>query len=401
MSGTSLDGVDVALLETDGEAIQGFGPTGYRPYSEAERDLLRRALQAGATLSERTARPGVLAEAEAFVTRVQAETVEAFLETERIDKTAVDVVGFHGQTVLHRPERRLTVQIGNGQGLARRLGLPVVYDLRAADVAAGGQGAPLVPVYHQALARTLARPHPIAVLNVGGVANVTFVDGGDPIACDTGPGNALIDDFMRARTGAPLDRDGDQAARGRVHEDFIARVLKDAFFALPCPKSLDRNAFAYANLGLPELSVADGAATLSALTAAAVARVVPHLPAPPRTWVVAGGGAHNATLMRMLAERIAPASVETADDAGWSADALEAQAFAYLAVRSWRGLPLTFPKTTGVAGADEGRAAGPAEPQLTGARVWCTFCPHSPEQPARPIKNNQILNADQGHRTGA
>ena len=186
------------------------------------------------------------------------------------------------------------------------------------------------------------------MLNVGGVANVTFVDGGDPVACDTGPGNALIDDFMRARTGSPLDRDGDQAAKGRVHEDFIARVLADAFFALPCPKSLDRNAFAYANLALPDLSVADGAATLSALTAASVARIVPHLPAPPKTWIVSGGGAHNPTLMRMLAERLAPATVETADAVGWSADALEAQAFAYLAVRSLRGLPLTFPKTTGV-----------------------------------------------------
>ncbi len=348
MSGTSLDGVDVALLETDGEAIQGFGPTGYRPYSEAERDLLRRALEAGVALTDRTARPGVLAEAEAFVTRVQAETVKAFLETERIDRASIDVVGFHGQTVLHRPDKGLTVQIGDGAALARRLFMTVVHDLRAADVAAGGQGAPLVPVYHQALARTLERPHPIAVLNVGGVANVTFVDGGDPIACDTGPGNALIDDFMRARTGAPLDRDGDQAARGRVHEDFIRRVLEDAFFALPCPKSLDRNAFAYAKLGLPEFSVSDGAATLSALTAAAVARVVPHLPTPPKTWIVSGGGAHNPTLMRMLSERLAPATVDTADAAGWSADALEAQAFAYMAVRSWRGLPLTFPTTTGV-----------------------------------------------------
>ena len=204
-----------------------------------------------------------------------------------------------------------------------------------------------MPVYHQALARTLRRPHPIAVLNVGGVANVTFVDGGDPVACDTGPGNALIDDFMRARTGAPLDRDGDQAAKGRVHEDFIARVLEDAFFGLPCPKSLDRNAFAHANLGLPEFSVPDGAATLSALTAVSVARIVPHLPAPPASWIVSGGGAHNPTLVRMLAERLAPATVETADAIGWSSDALEAQAFAYLAVRSLRGLPLTFPKTTG------------------------------------------------------
>jgi anhydro-N-acetylmuramic acid kinase len=233
--------------------------------------------------------------------------------------------------------------------LARRLGLPVVCDFRAADVAAGGQGAPLVPVFHQALARDLDRPHPIAVLNVGGVANVTFVDGGDPIACDTGPGNALIDDFMRARTGAPLDRDGDQAAKGRVDEAFVARVLADGFFGLPYPKSLDRNAFAFANIGLPDFSVADGAATLSALTAASVARIVPHLPAPPRAWIVAGGGARNPTLMRMLAERLKPATVETADAVGWSSQSIEAQAFAYLAVRCMRALPLTFPATTGVA----------------------------------------------------
>jgi anhydro-N-acetylmuramic acid kinase len=348
MSGTSLDGVDVALIETDGERITGLGPTGYRAYAEAERALLRRALAEGARLSERKGRPGVLAEAEAFVTAVHAETVETFLKEERIDRSDVAVVGFHGQTVLHRPQARLTVQIGDGAGLARRLDMTVVHDFRAADVAAGGQGAPLVPVFHQALARDLARSHPIAVLNVGGVANVTYVDGGDPIACDTGPGNALIDDFMRARTGAPLDRDGDQAAKGRVHEDFVKRVLADAFFGRPCPKSLDRNAFAYANLDLPDFSTADGAATLSALTAASVARIVPHLPAAPRAWIVAGGGARNPTLMRMLAQRLKPATVETADAAGWSADALEAQAFAYLAVRALRGLPLTFPTTTGV-----------------------------------------------------
>ena len=348
MSGTSLDGVDAALIETDGERIAAFGPTFYRAYADGERDLLRRALGQGATLTDRKARPGVLAEADAFVTGVHAETVEAFLTAERIERASVAVVGFHGQTVLHKPAERLTVQIGDGVKLAQQLGLPVAYDFRAADVAAGGQGAPLVPVFHQALARDLAHPHPIAVLNVGGVANVTFVDGSDPIACDTGPGNALIDDFMRARTGAPLDRDGDQAAKGRVDEDFVARVLAGPFFAQRCPKSLDRNAFAFANIGLPDFSVADGAATLSALTAAAVARVVPLLPSPPRSWIVAGGGAHNPTLMRMLADRLKPATVETADDAGWSADALEAQAFAYLAVRTMRGLPLTFPSTTGV-----------------------------------------------------
>ena len=347
MSGTSLDGVDVALIETDGERIGRFGPVGYRPFSGAEQDLLRAALSAGVSLSDRTARPGVLAEAEAFVTRVHAETVEDFLRTEHIDKSDVAVIGFHGQTVLHRPAARLTVQIVDGQALARRVGIAVAHDFRAADVAAGGQGAPLVPIFHQALARELDRVHPIAVLNVGGVANVTFVDGGDPVACDTGPGNALIDDFMRARTGAPLDRDGDQASRGLADEGFVERVLADKFFDLPCPKSLDRNAFAFANIGLPDFSVADGAATLSALTAASVARVVKHMPEPPKSWIVAGGGARNPTLMRMLAERLKPAIVETADAVGWASQSIEAQAFAYLAVRTLNGLPLTFPQTTG------------------------------------------------------
>ena len=348
MSGTSLDGVDVALIETDGARISAFGPVGYRPYSDEERALLRAALADGAGLAERTARPGALAQAEDFVTRVHAETVEAFLDAEHIARGDIAIVGFHGQTVLHKPAARLTVQIGDGAALAKRLKIPVAYDFRAADVAAGGQGAPLVPIFHQALARDLDRPHPIAVLNVGGVANVTVVDGGDPVACDTGPGNALIDDFMRARTGSPLDRDGDEASRGKVNEDFVARVLAHPFFDLPCPKSLDRNAFAFANIGLPDFTVADGAATLSALTAASVARVVARLPIPPRSWIVAGGGARNPTLMRMLGERLAPATVETADAVGWSSQSIEAQAFAYLAVRTLNGLPITFPLTTGV-----------------------------------------------------
>jgi anhydro-N-acetylmuramic acid kinase len=349
MSGTSLDGVDVALIETDGERIAALGPTGYRPYSDEERALLRAALADGAKLNDRWSRPGILAEADAFVTRVHAEAVEDFLKTEHIDKSRVAIVGFHGQTVLHRPAARLTVQIGDGAALAKRLGLPVAFDFRAADVAAGGQGAPLVPIFHQALARDLDHPHPIAVLNVGGVANVTFVDGGDPVACDTGPGNALIDDFMRARTGAPLDRDGDQASRGHADEKFVANVLAHQFFDLPCPKSLDRNAFAFANIGLPDFSVENGAATLSALTAASVARVVRHLPEPPKAWIVAGGGARNPTLMRMLAERLAPATVETADAVGWQSQSIEAQAFAYLAVRTLNDLPITFPLTTGIA----------------------------------------------------
>jgi anhydro-N-acetylmuramic acid kinase len=348
MSGTSMDGIDVALVETDGMRVTRFGPGATHPFRDDEREVLRGAIAAARTLRDRDARPGMLREAEALVTALHAAAVERLLRENGIDRASVDVVGFHGQTVLHRPAARLTIQIGNGEALARRLGLQVVYDFRAADVAAGGQGAPLVPIFHQALARTLARPYPVGVLNVGGVANVTWVGDGDPVACDTGPGNAMIDDFMRTRAGDAYDANGEAAARGRVDEDFVARMLAHPFFAARPPKSLDRNDFALSNVGLPPLSVADGAATLAALTASAVARIVPHLPAPPRSWIVAGGGARNRTLVRMLAERLAPATVETAAEVGWSADVLEAQAFAFLAVRTLRGLPITFPSTTGV-----------------------------------------------------
>jgi anhydro-N-acetylmuramic acid kinase len=353
MSGTSLDGVDIAAVSTDGEHITALGPRGYRPYMEAERVLLRRALAEATALDDRAARPGALAAAEGLVTLVHGEAVARFLTEHRIRP---DIIGFHGQTVLHRPERRLTVQIGAGDALARLTGIPVAYDFRAADVAAGGQGAPLVPVFHRALAAGLDRPRPLMVLNIGGVANVTWLgaETDDPIACDTGPGNALIDDFVHARSGAAFDEGGETAARGIVDEAWLVRTLADPFFAKPPPKSLDRNAFAESIETLRELSLEDGAATLAAFTAASVARIVPHLPRPPANVIVAGGGARNHTLIRMLAERLAPATVETAEAVGWSGDALEAQAFAFLAARHVRGLPITFPGTTGVARAMTG-----------------------------------------------
>jgi len=227
----------------------------------------------------------------------------------------------------------------------------VVYDFRAADVAAGGHGAPMVPVFHRAMLRLLKRAHPVGVLNLGGVANITFINGGaELVACDTGPGNALIDDFVRLRTGQPQDDEGRAAAAGKVDEAAVARVLKHPFFATPPPKSLDRNAFRHwvtEEGRLASKSTQDGAATLTAITAAAIAHAITVLPRPPVAWIVAGGGTRNPTLMRMLAERLAPAQVETAGAVGWSADALEAQAFAYLAVRTLKGLPLTFPTTTG------------------------------------------------------
>jgi anhydro-N-acetylmuramic acid kinase len=348
MSGTSQDGVDVALIDTDGERISHFGATACRPYTRDERTLLRSATAAAANLTERNARPGLVAAAEELVNNAHAEAVESFLGSNGLQPGDLAAVGFHGQTLLHRPERGLTVQIGNGQALAQRLGIPVVYDFRAADVAAGGQGAPLASIFHRALVRNLHREPPVAVLNVGGVANVTFIDGDQLIACDTGPGNALLDDFLRVQTGQPLDVDGHHAAAGRIHDDMIARLLQHPFFALPPPKSLDRNDFRqWTGDALDGIGTDDGAATLTALTAAAVARVVPLLPRAPKSWIVSGGGACNPTLMRMFAERLAPAHVEAAHAVGWSADSLEAQAFAYLAVRSLRGLPLTFPGTTG------------------------------------------------------
>jgi anhydro-N-acetylmuramic acid kinase len=291
-----------------------------------------------------------VAEAERLVNDAHVEAVQAFLAANSLSPESVAAIGFHGQTLLHRPERGLTLQIGDGQRLAARLGIPVVYDFRSADVAAGGQGAPLAPVFHRALVQQLPGERPIAVLNVGGVANATYIDGDTLIACDTGPGNALLDDFLRLRTGQPLDTDGRMAAAGAVNAAVIAQLLAHPFFALPPPKSLDRNDFReWTGDVLDGIGIEDGAATLTALTAAAVARIVPHLPRAPKTWIVAGGGARNPTLMRMLAERLAPARIESAHEAGWSIDSLEAQAFAYLAVRSLRGLPITYPGTTGVA----------------------------------------------------
>src|ERR1700716_3417298 len=256
MSGTSLDGVDVALIETDGRRVRAFGPSAYRPYSEREPRLLRQALFEAVDLPQRDARPGILREAERAVTLAHAEAVAAFTAQNRITCSEIDIVGFHGQTVLHRPERRLTVQIGDAAALARAIHIPVMHDFRAADVAAGGQGAPFVPVYHRALAQSLEREGPMVVVNIGGVSNITYIDGSDTlIACDTGPGNALLDDFMVRMTGRPFDCEGRMAAQGAADGAWVARALAQPFFALPPPKSLDRNDFS--SLALPALSPAD------------------------------------------------------------------------------------------------------------------------------------------------
>jgi anhydro-N-acetylmuramic acid kinase len=347
MSGTSMDGVDVAFIETDGKSDVRQGPKGFFPYSDSDRATLREALNEATSLTDRDARPGALAKAQAIVTGRHSAAIADFLSDNGLTRAGVDIVGFHGQTVLHRPERRLTVQIGDGDSLARTLGMPVAWDMRAADVAAGGQGAPLVPVYHRALAEAAQLDLPAAVLNIGGVANITFLpEHGDPIAFDTGPGNALLDDLMLERTGTAMDRDGATAARGTVNEPVLQRLLDHPYFVKPAPKSLDRNDFSRGPVA--DLSTADAAATLTAFTAASVARSLDLVPQRPTKIIVCGGGASNPTLMKMLAQRCG-VDLMSADAMGWSADAMEAQAFAYLAVRALNGLPLTFPGTTGVA----------------------------------------------------
>lgn len=336
MSGTSMDGVDVAAIETDGERVSWTGPSVTVPYAPGFRARLDRAVRDPAAADDLVALASDLTDA-------HAAAVEAFLPALGDARRRVDLVGFHGHTLFHRPAERRTCQLGDGARLAARLGIDVVYDFRSADVAAGGQGAPLAPVYHRALAAALARP--VAVLNLGGVGNVTWIGQGEPIAFDTGPGNGLIDDWVRAHTDRPYDIDGRIAAAGRVDQARLAELLAHPYFERVPPKSLDRLDFTLAPI--QGLGLEDGAATLAAFTARAVARAQEHLPALPERWLVTGGGRRNATLMRMLADALGT-QVEPIEAIGADGDALEAQAFAFMAVRSTRGLPISFPTTTGV-----------------------------------------------------
>lgn len=347
MSGTSLDGIDIALITTDGEETVKRGPSRTYPYVPAQRAMLKDALKDALSLKDRRERPPSLAEVEWSLSEWHALAVEAFRQDFGLTSTDIDVIGFHGQTVLHRPERRLTVQLGDGQLLARRLNTRVVYDLRADDIAAGGQGAPLVPVYHRALAASL-EVLPLAFLNIGGVSNVTWIgEDGRLVAFDTGPGNALLDDWALKTTGQPVDIGGRLAFSGRVHEAVLAQFLGDSFFEEQPPKSLDRDSFASLDLG--GLSPGDGAATLTAFTAGSVALARNWFPEDPKCWVICGGGRKNPALMAALrsALKLGPEAIIPAEAAGFNGDSMEAEAWAYLAVRALRELPITFPGTTG------------------------------------------------------
>jgi len=336
MSGTSMDGVDAALVETDGTDIFGLGPFVAIPYGEEFRDRLKPLL--GRPMN------GHGEDVVRDLTLYHAEAAHRLLADAGLAAADVDVLGFHGQTVFHDPANGVTCQIGDAPLLANETGIDVVADFRANDVAAGGEGAPFAPVYHVAMAQKLERP--VAVLNIGGVANVTWIspDGG-AIAFDTGPGNALIDDWVHQKSDLAFDKGGKLARQGQINQTALSALMDNAYFDLPAPKSLDRDAFSLTPI--EGLSLEDGAATLVAFTAASIARAEVLLPASPLRWLASGGGRHNPTIMAALRGALS-APVEPVETAGWNGDAIEAQAFAYLAARSLRGLPLSYPQTTGV-----------------------------------------------------
>lgn len=339
MSGTSLDGVDAAILQTDGVRIYGFGPSDYRAYTAKQQEVLTSHL--GSWQEDDSAH------AAKIVKDAHIAVMQRF--------ESVDIAGFHGQTLAHDPGGRGTHQCGDGQRLADALGYPVAWDFRTADVAAGGQGAPLAPFYHFALAKWIKADAPLAFLNLGGVGNITWVDPrcddpADPdalLAFDTGPANAPMNDLMQARRSVAYDKDGALAASGHVDAAILSDFMAHPYFAKPVPKSLDRDAFHGLTKAVADLDDADAAATLAQAVVQSVTLACAACPTMPRQLLVTGGGRHNKTVMSGLADALA-CDVSPVEAVGLDGDMLEAQAFAYLAVRAARGLPISSPQTTGV-----------------------------------------------------
>nr|WP_281436275.1 anhydro-N-acetylmuramic acid kinase [Ciceribacter sp. L1K22] len=351
MSGTSMDGIDVALLATDGRETVERGPFLSVSYDPDFRERLKAGLETAKTIHERHERPGDLADLERDLTLRHVDAVNDFLKQNSILPGDIDVIGFHGQTVLHRPYAALTVQIGDGQLLADRTGIATVFDMRANDIAHGGQGAPLVPAYHAALAARLEdRTSPVCFVNIGGISNLTYI-GPDHeiIAFDSGPGNTLIDQWVEENAGVPYDQGGRIASEGTIIMALADRYLDHPFFTSDTRRSLDRSDFRPP--AADEAGLHDGARTLAYVTAASVMRSAGHLSAMPKCFIICGGGRLNGAVMEDLAEMASrhDAQVLTAEEAGFDGDAMEAEAWAYLSVRSLAGLPLTFPGTTGVA----------------------------------------------------
>lgn len=348
MSGTSMDGIDVALVRSDGSALVERGPFLTVEYAPAFRRALAEALDTATEIRSRDQRPGNLAEVERELTELHAQAVRSFANRHAIALDSIDLVGFHGQTVLHRPEKQLTVQIGDGQQLADAVGIPVVYDMRVADMKAGGEGAPLAPAYHGALAQQLGRSGAVAFINIGGISNITCVSGdGHLHAFDTGPGNTLIDQWVEAKAGIPFDQGGAIASEGGIIRSMVDAYLQADFFTDNRRRSLDRNDFRP-----PEATSAtleDGARSLARVTAEGIVKSSQALPQFPETWIVCGGGRSNNVIMSDLAEVLSPhgGDVLAAEEVGLDGDAMEAEAWAYLAIRSLKGLPISWPDTTG------------------------------------------------------
>lgn len=350
MTGTALDGeIDVALLETDGTGITSFGPFLQVPYGDTDRQVLSDAVQAALNWEFDGPEPAVLASAERLITRLYAHAVRTLLDHAGMAAEEVRAIGGHGLTVLHRPERAgggRTRQLLDGSALAKDLGMTVVCDFRSADVAAGGQGAPLAPIYHAALLSMAGFSAPAAFLNLGGVGNLTWWGGGEElVALDTGPANGPVNEWIESHGRGTFDRNGAIAAAGRVDEGRLLEILDRPWFDQPAPKSLDRYDFP-ASL-VRGMSLEDGAATLTALCGASVAIGLNRLPIRPKALVVGGGGRHNPVMMAQITARTGIGLID-ADAIGMRGDAVEAECFAMLAMRSLLGLPLGFPKTTGV-----------------------------------------------------
>jgi anhydro-N-acetylmuramic acid kinase len=342
MSGTSMDGIDIAMLKTDGENSITGKAVGTAIYPARLREQLIELVG-----HPEQAATGDVSDITQAVTDSHCDAVENFLSQHTIDRHTINVIGFHGQTVFHAPERGITRQLFDGTRAAKRLGIDTVCQFRLADVAAGGQGAPLAPLYHQALARASGLDLPIIILNLGGVANVTYIDQAMITAFDTGPASALLDDFVRERIGSSFDKDGLLAQSGQIQHKIVNDFLSSDYFNRSPPKSLDRNAFhAWMNFVAP-LSNSDGAATLAAFTIESIIAALRHLPNSPKQWLVGGGGRHNLFFMHGLQHRLG-VPVEPVESIGWNGDMLEAECFAWLAVRVLKGLPLSLPTTTGV-----------------------------------------------------
>ncbi|MEP3278158.1 MAG: anhydro-N-acetylmuramic acid kinase [Stappiaceae bacterium] len=367
MTGTVLDGdIDVALIRTDGVSVQEFGHFALKPYRQDVNKKIAEAFSAAQSWQFDQNEPDVFTQAEHALTKAQSEAVRDVVIEAGLSMKDIAIIGFHGQTVLHRAptssKHGQTRQLGDGKLMADCLQTPVAFDFRSADMAAGGQGAPLSSIYHAALLRKMNADLDTAVLNLGGVANLTWTDGRDSIVgFDTGPANAPINDWMNAHGLGAMDRNGATAKKGLVDEDRLKRLLDHPYLLQPFPKSLDRNDF---TADMAEgLSLEDGAATLTAFTAAAVGRALDVLPHRPRSLILCGGGRKNPTLVTELRQR-AKITPKMSEDYGWRGDALEAECFAYLAVRVQRNLPISFPGTTGVPAAMcGGRLAEPCGPE--------------------------------------